>query len=86
MKNIDNYNTKVISNISTFLKLRKIFIFLYQIEKLQDNILKFNNENDLLQQKIEKLEKQINILHTQNQSLEYDQQSYQEKVNYLILY
>lgn len=61
-----------------------MFCLSFQIEKLEDDLSGFTNENRLLQQTIQKLEKQVANLHTQNETFERNEESYQEKVNYLI--
>ena len=62
---------------------RKIVWF--QIEKFENDIAGYTNENHLLQQTVQKVDKQLATLHTQNESLErtfeQNEQSYQEKVN-----
>ncbi|CAF4867569.1 unnamed protein product, partial [Rotaria sp. Silwood2] len=55
------------------------------IEKFENDIVGYTSENHLLQETVEKLEKQLNNLHIQNQSLEntleLNQHSYHEKSN-----
>jgi prefoldin subunit 5 len=55
-------------------------MFPSQVEKLENEILGFTNEIRLLQQTIQKLEKQLTTLHAQNESLEQNERSYREKV------
>ncbi|CAF3274872.1 unnamed protein product [Rotaria sp. Silwood2] len=56
-----------------------------KIEKFENDIVGYTSENHLLQETVEKLEKQLNNLHIQNQSLEntleLNQHSYHEKSN-----
>ncbi len=62
------------------LKMKKQ-VFLCQVEKLENEISGFTNEIRLLQQTIQKLEKQLTTLHAHNESLEQNERSYQEKIN-----
>ncbi|CAF3995313.1 unnamed protein product [Rotaria sordida] len=52
-----------------------------KIGKFENDIIVYTNEKLLFQQTIQKLEKQLTILQTQNQSLELNSQSYHEKSN-----
>ncbi|CAF4067543.1 unnamed protein product, partial [Rotaria sordida] len=56
-----------------------------KIEEFEDDIVGYRNENHLLQQTSQKLEKQLTTLHTQNQllesTLELNEKSHYEKTN-----
>ncbi|CAF3693774.1 unnamed protein product [Adineta steineri] len=58
--------------------MKNITIAHEKIEKFEHDISEYTNENHLLQETIQKLEKQ---LHIQNESLEQNEQYYQEKIN-----
>jgi hypothetical protein len=79
MKNITFTHKKVISRYVLYLKIKTSFVS-PQVEKLENDISGYTNENRLLQQTNQKLDKQLSILHGENEGLKQKEESCQGKV------
>ncbi len=79
MKNITFTHKKVISRFMLYIKIKTSFVF-PQVEKLENDISGYTKENRLLQQINQKLDKQLSILHGENEGLKQKEESCQGKV------